>query len=274
MYKNSFSENLESKIHGKLREILEYKILEVEKFKEKMSLDALKNLLQETPYVHRDFACALGIPHKISLIAEIKKASPSVGSIRADDDIIVRAKLYEASGAHAISVLTDEKFFGGKLSYLHEVKQVTTIPILRKDFIIDAYQMYESKLHGADAILLIATVLSGETLIEFVDLAHELGLECLVETHTKEDIEKALKTNAEVIGINARDLQTFEIDLEHIIDLAKCIPQDKILVGESGIETAQDVVKLKASGVNSVLVGTTLMRSSNISSKITEFLSI
>jgi indole-3-glycerol phosphate synthase len=268
MNKNIFSENLESKIHGKLREILEYKILEVEKSKEKMSFEVLKNLLRENPYVHRDFESALDMPNNISLIAEIKKASPSEGSIRADDDIIARAKLYDSSGAHAISVLTDEKFFGGKLSYLHDVKQVTTIPILRKDFIIDPYQIYESKLYGADALLLMATVLSQDLLRKLLELAHELGLECLVETHTEEDIEKVLNTDARVIGINARDLQTFEIDLENIIQLAPHIPSQKVLVAESGIETAQDVVKLRGLGVNSVLVGTALMRAGNVEEKI------
>ncbi|MBI2436165.1 MAG: indole-3-glycerol phosphate synthase TrpC [Candidatus Magasanikbacteria bacterium] len=272
MKKNIFREVLESKIHGKLREILEYKMIEVERSKEKMSFDALMDLVKKTPYTHREFASALHVQNGVSLIAEIKKASPSEGSIRADDDIIARAKLYESSGAHAISVLTDEKFFGGSLTYLSQVKKETTIPILRKDFIIDPYQVYESKLYGADAILLIATVLREETLIEFVDLAHELGLECLVETHTKEDIEKALKTNARVIGINARDLQTFEIDLENIVKLASCIPVDKIIVAESGIESSTDVMRLKQSGVNGILVGTALMRTHDVEEKIRELM--
>ena len=161
-------------------------------------------------------------------------------------------------------MLTDQTYFKGSLNDLRQIKSIVNIPVLRKDFIFDPYQVYESKVVGADAILLIASILKQETLTSLVSLTHELDMSCLVETHSQEDIEKALKTDAQVIGINARDLQTFDIDLATIVALAPFIPKDRILVAESGIATPADVGLVKKVGAHGVLVGTTLMQSPDV----------
>ena len=238
-----------------------------------MILDEIvKNKLQELSQINkniRNFQAALK-KDGFSLIAEIKRASPSNGDINLNVDIKKQARIYEQVGANAISVLTDKKYFKGDLNFLQQVKQATAIPILRKDFIIDQQQIYESKIFGADAVLLIASILNEKTLIEFVDLVHQLHMQCLVEAHTEEDIQKILKTKAKIIGINARNLKTMKIDLNTVVRLAGLIPKDKILIAESGIKTAQDVTKLKRAGVKGILVGTSLMESNNIADKIKE----
>lgn len=217
----------------------------------------------------RDFQVALE-KDGLALIAEIKRASPAKGDINLNVDIKKQAKIYEQAGANVISVLTDKKYFKGDINFLHQVKQATTIPVLRKDFIIDKQQIYESKLFGADAVLLISSILNEKKLIEFVDLVYQLNMQCLVEAHTEEDIEKILKTKAKIIGINARNLQTMKVYLTTLVRLAKLIPKDKILIAESGIKTKQDVIKLKQAGVKGILVGTSLMNSTNIDGKIKE----
>ncbi len=257
-------------IPNKLDVILSDKKQELESLKKIISLKELKQKVANTSLTVRDFKKSLENNSKISLIAEIKKASPSLGDINIDINIKKQAKIYESAGASAISVLTD-KHFKGEISFLKEVKKVTNTPILRKDFIFDPYQIYESYLAGADALLLIATVLDQKTLSALVDLTHKLGMECLVETHTKEDVEKALKTNAKVIGINARDLKTFEVNLDTAKNLAKEIPKDRLIVAESGIEARKDVERLAEAGVKVILVGTTLMKASNVRVKIKEF---
>ncbi len=254
---------------NKLNTILHDKEQELKILKKLVSLEELKQKVKITPRKILDFKNALEKKSKISLIAEIKKASPSLGDINTKIDIKEQAKIYESAGASAISVLTNSHF-KGEISFLEEVKQVTTIPILRKDFIFDVYQIYESYLAGADALLLIATVLDQKTLSTLVDLTHKLGMECLVETHTKADIIKALKTKAKIIGINARDLKTFEISLDNILNLAKEISKDRIMVAESGIETREDVERLAKAGVRVILVGTTLMKASDVGAKIQE----
>ncbi|HHT9130844.1 MAG TPA: indole-3-glycerol phosphate synthase TrpC, partial [Candidatus Brocadiaceae bacterium] len=208
------------------------------------------------------------------IIAEIKKASPSLGVIRTDFNHVEIARLYESSGAAAISVLTDEKFFQGKLSYLTDVKKSVSLPILRKDFIIDPYQIYEARSAGADAILLIAALLSKEEIQRFLELARELGMDCLVEVHSELELEKVLQTSANIIGINNRDLATFKIDLETTLLLKPMIPSGKIVVSESGIKSREDIVKLIKKGVDAVLVGETLMKSTNISTKLHELLGL
>ena len=242
--------------------------------KGKLPLAELKQKLgakeASSEIVIRDFAAAITADHP-SLIAEIKKASPSAGNINEEVDIEVQAKLYEEGGANAISVLTEKSKFKGDIEFISRVKKATkTVPILRKDFIFDLYQIYESKYYGADAVLLIATMLDEGELNELVDLTHELGLECLVETHTAEDLNKVLKTKAQIIGINARDLHTFEINLDVVVDLAAAVPEDKILIAESGIKSAADVKKLRAAGVQGILVGTTLMESDDVVGKVKE----
>ena len=260
-------------INNKLETILEDKKREIEKSKELVSLGELRKkvfakILAKNNIV-RDFKGALENKRDMGLIAEIKKASPSLGDINVLIDIKEQAVIYEKSGANAISVLTD-RHFKGELSFIKKIKEVTTIPILRKDFIFDEYQIYESYLAGADALLLIATVLDIKTLNNLVDLTHELGMECLVETHTREDMEKALKTKALILGVNARNLKTFAIDLDTISLIAKDVPRERIIVAESGIETYIDVIKMREAGATAILVGTTLMKSQDVSNTIRE----
>lgn len=248
--------------------ILQDKASELLQLKKSESLESLKVRSKEKRTI-RDFKTALENPNKISLIAEIKKASPSAGDINTEVDITKQAQIYETSGASAVSVLTDSHF-KGELAFLEKIKAVTTIPVLRKDFIFDPYQVYESYVAGADAILLITSILDVDTLKELLALAHELGMECLVETHTKEDIEKALQTDATIIGINARNLKTFEVSLENTAVLAKGVPKNRILIAESGVETKEDVQRMKESGARSILVGTTLMKAVNVEEKVKE----
>ena len=209
---------------------------------------------------------------KFSLIAEIKKASPSAGVIREDFDPITLAKVYEESGASALSVLTDEKFFQGKLPDLEFAKQSTTIPVLRKDFIIDEAQVYESRIAGADALLLIARILNDSELNKMIELTKELGMQALVEVHNAEEVERVLKAGAKIIGINNRDLDTFKVDPQNTVDLIKKFPKlrDRIIISESGIFTHEHVETLKKAGVDGVLIGESLLRSKNIPAKIRE----
>jgi len=255
--------------NNKLNIILRDKKQELKILKKFLSLKDLKQKVKITSRKIRNFKSTLENNSKIGLIAEIKKASPSLGDINTNIDIQEQAKIYESSGANAISVLTNV-YFKGKLSFIEDVKKVTIIPIIRKDFIFDQYQIYESYLAGADVLLLIATILDGDTLTKLIDLTHELGMECLVETHTKEDIKKTLKTNAKIIGINARDLKTFKVNLDTIINLSKEIPKDRIIVAESGIETRKDVEHLVKAGIRVILVGTILMQIHNVAKKIKE----
>ncbi|MFH1684503.1 MAG: indole-3-glycerol phosphate synthase TrpC [Candidatus Margulisiibacteriota bacterium] len=209
---------------------------------------------------------------KLSLIAEIKKASPSAGVIRQDFYPISLAKTYEESGAVAVSVLTDAKFFLGKLEYLKAAKESTTIPILRKDFVIDESQIYETRIAGADALLLIVRVLSDDELISLLALTEKLGMQALVEAHNAEEVERVLKTDAKIVGINNRDLDTFKVDLQTTVKLLKKFPKLKkrMVISESGVESKADIDVLKKAGVDGVLIGETLMRSNNIPAKIME----
>ena len=218
----------------------------------------------------RDFMRAINrLP--CSIIAEVKKRSPSKGRIRGDFDPLKIAALYQENGAAAISVLTDEEFFGGSRTYLSGIREVVDIPLLRKDFIIDPYQIYETRALGGDALLLIASLLEGQ-LEEYIRLAQKVGLATLVEIHTREELEKALATDAEIIGINNRDLKTFSTDLETTLELAPSIPKDRIVVSESGINTREDIETLMQAGVHSFLVGEALMRSEDIGGKLRELL--
>ena len=211
---------------------------------------------------------------KFPLIAEIKKASPSAGVIRQDFEPITLAKAYEESGAAALSVLTDEKFFQGKLENLKLAKESTTIPVLRKDFIIDESQVLESRLAGADALLLIARILEDQQLARLLELAESMGIQALVEVHNAEEVERVLKSNAKVIGINNRDLDTFQVDLQNAVNLIKKFPKlkERIVIAESGIQAREHIEILKKAGVDGVLIGETLLRSRNIPAKIKELL--
>lgn len=209
---------------------------------------------------------------KIRLIAEVKKASPSKGLIRPDFHPAEIAKAYEAAGASAISVLTDEKYFQGRIEYLTAVHDAVGLPILRKDFIVDPYQVYEARAAKADAILLIVAALATEQLKDLMALAAELGMASLVEAHSPEELGTALEIGARIIGINNRNLQTLETRLETTLELASRVPGDRILVSESGIFTRADVERLMAVGVDAILVGESLMRERDPGAKVRELL--
>ena len=237
--------------------------------------DAKKCLPQEelikqakSKYVKSAFRRNISRPHHINLIAELKKASPSKGIIRGDYNPAKIAATYEANGASALSVLTDERFFEGKLEHIRKVKECVSIPILRKDFIIDEYQIYETVAAGADAVLLISEILSRDELVRFYDISKALGLDVLVEVHNEENVEKAIAANADIIGINNRDLHNFKVDLNTTQRLSRLIPKDKVMVSESGIKTYEDVMFLKSLGVNAVLIGEAFMESDDIAAKI------
>jgi indole-3-glycerol phosphate synthase len=219
----------------------------------------------------RDFRSAIkrNPSERIKLIAEIKKASPSKGVIREDFDPVEIATIYEKK-ADAISVLTEEDFFQGRLEFLPLIKNTTTKPLLRKDFIFDEYQIYESRANEADAILLIAAILSKNQAEEYLHLARELGLSVLFEVHDLKELEMALSVNAEIIGINNRDLKTLKIDFNNTFKLKKEIPSDKIVVSESGIKTRDDILRLESAGIDAVLIGTLFMEAKDIGKKIEE----
>lgn len=215
---------------------------------------------------------ASGGPSAIRLIAEIKRASPSKGVIREDFDVATLARSYRDGGAAAISVLTEERFFQGDLRHLALVREAANLPILRKDFIVNDYQIYEARAFGADALLLIVATLSPTELRDFLDLGRDLKLCCLTEVHAKGDLEEALLAGAEVIGINNRDLRTFQVSLETTLKLIKDIPKEKVVVSESGISSREDVLTLTRAGVDAILVGEALMRSPDVKAKLKELL--
>ncbi|MBF0557704.1 MAG: indole-3-glycerol phosphate synthase TrpC [Nitrospirae bacterium] len=241
--------------------------------KRSASLHDLQSLIGSSENCPRDFRSAL-IPGsgEIRLIAELKKASPSRGMIRPGFDPAEIASLYESKAVSAMSVLTEEDFFMGSLSYLKIVRDVTSKPILRKDFIFDDYQIYESKANHADALLLIAAALEKNQAQEYLHLARELNLGVLFEVHNEEDLEKALAVDAEIIGINNRDLKTLKIDLATTLRLKKEIPEDRVVVSESGIRYRDDVMKLIDARVSAMLVGTSLIASKDIGAKIDELM--
>jgi indole-3-glycerol phosphate synthase len=220
----------------------------------------------------RGFGKALFSPGNIRLIAEVKKASPSKGVIREDFDPIKIARTYEESGASCLSVLTEKKFFQGELEYLSRIRKVVTLPLLRKDFIIDEYQIHEARAAGADAILLIAACLEQQQVEDYLGIARLLGLDVLVESHTYKELEKSLRAGATLVGINNRDLATFTVSLQTTLDLVKDIPDERTVVSESGIKTRDDVVRLHKAGVDAVLVGESLMRENDIGKKVKELL--
>lgn len=208
----------------------------------------------------RSFQAALVKPDDLALIAEVKKASPSAGVIVERFDPIEIAQNYARAGAEAISVLTDEQFFQGRLEYLAAIRSVVDVPLLRKDFILDELQIVEAAAAGADAILLIVAALDDEQLRRLLDSAATYQLDALVEVHTLAELDRALETDAVIIGINNRNLATFEVDLAVTEELSEQVPSGIVLVSESGIKTADDIARVKACGVNAVLIGEALMR--------------
>lgn len=199
----------------------------------------------------------------ISFICEVKKASPSKGVIAKDFPFLQIAREYEAAGADAISVLTEPEFFQGSDDTLSQIRQTVKTPVLRKDFTIDEYQIYEAKTLGADAVLLICALLDTETLVNYLHICDTLGISALVEAHTPEEVQSALKAGARIIGVNNRNLKTFEVDISTCMKLRELVPQDIMFVAESGIKTAEDIAKLKKANANAVLIGETLMRSAD-----------
>ena len=255
-----------------LNKIIEYKKQEVEESKSnsKVNINEMQALCEEmNPCI--SFFSALNcnkLKQTPSLIAEIKKASPSKGIIRKDFDPMSISKAYNNSGVSAISVLTDKNFFMGSVEYLKLVKAVVDVPVLRKDFIIDPFQVYETRLMGADIILLIASVMSPSQLVEFYEIAKDAGLECLIEVHNKKEFNFVWENNLPIIGINNRNLETFEVSIKNTLDLTKGknLPaiKDKHVISESGIKDYNDIKKLQERGISGFLVGESLMKEENI----------
>ncbi len=248
-----------------LKEIVENTRAELEARKRKIPISIIRVMAQSRPQpVNLTRALQGG---RVKLIAEVKKASPSRGMIRADFNPVEIAQTYAANGASAISVLTDSKYFQGSLDFLIQINTALGTnhpPLLRKDFIFDPYQIYESRAYGADALLLIGALLTSEVLKELLGLAHSLNMQCLVETHNEEEAKQAVASGAQIIGINNRDLNTFEVDLDTTRRLRPLIPDDRIVISESGIKTHMDMKKLQSMRVNAALVGETLVAAPNI----------
>ena len=252
-----------------LDEIVLTKYQEVQEAKERLPLEDLKarvaNYLPE-----RSFRKALTKPGTLVLIAELKRKSPSKGMLRERFDPVSLAQQLQEAGASALSVLTDETYFGGHPDFLRDAKQFTELPVLRKDFIIDPYQVYESAFYMADAVLLIVRVLTEELLIGCMQAADKLGIEPLVEVHSTEELRVALSVGAHVIGINHRDLKTFQMNPQLTEELVPRIPAGKLIVAESGIQSAADVQRMRKLGVHALLIGETLMRAADPGAKIKE----
>ncbi len=239
----------------------------IEQQKKQVPLEQLKEHLfdadgYQEPEHNFAFECALAEPN-ISFICEVKKASPSKGVIVEDFPYLEIAKEYEQAGASAISVLTEPYYFKGDNRYLKEIASQVKIPVLRKDFVVDEYMIYEAKLLGASAVLLICSILDEERLQQYQEIAHSLGLSVLVEAHTQEEIEMALRCKARIIGVNNRNLKDFTVDVENSLRLKKMVPGDVLFVSESGMKTSEDIRKLRESGVDAVLIGEALMRSND-----------
>ena len=250
---------------------------EVKQRQAQVSLEQLRERIFEQPRCRNFYkAVTKRHPRGLNVIAEVKKASPSAGTIRADFDPVAIARTYEKCGADAISVLTDEKYFQGKLEYLEQVKEAVSVPVLRKDFIIDLWQVYESRAAGADAILLIAEALRPGNLMDLMIAAGELGLTVLLEVHEADTLlaVRSLigfpKKGYSVLGINNRDLTTMQVDLRTTARLSTLLDEDTELVSESGIKTREDVHKLRSLGIRAVLVGQTLCEHPNIEEKFAE----
>lgn len=237
------------------------KRMEVDELKIEIPLERLKNDIPEKEAFR--LTKALSNRETINIIAEIKKGSPSKGIISEDFDPIGLARQYKEGGASALSVLTESKFFYGNYDYMKMTSDETGLPVLCKDFLLDPYQVYHAKYKSADAILLIVKLLSSEMLKRLLDLATEIGLDALVEVHSKTELEVALEIGAKIIGVNNRNLQTFEVNLQTSIDLADMIPNDKIKVAESGIFTFDDVKRLKDAGYNNFLIGESLVKAAD-----------
>ncbi|HEY4760407.1 MAG TPA: indole-3-glycerol phosphate synthase TrpC [Thermoguttaceae bacterium] len=256
-----------------LDDIVAAKREEIERDKDDVPLEKLHDYVANAP-PPRDFLGALSHGPPIRLIAEVKKASPSAGVLRADFDPVAIAQIYQRHGASCISVLTDGPFFQGSLEHLRQIRAAVDLPVLRKDFIIDPYQVWQARAAGADAVLLIAECLDDRKLRDLHNLIEELGMTPLVELYEAQNLRRVLDAGARLVGINNRDLRTFQTDLEHCMRLRKQIPAGRIVVGESGIRTRRDVELLQAAGLHAMLVGETLMSKPAIGKAVDELLGI
>lgn len=250
-----------------LNQIVENKKIEVENQKKEMPLSAFIDKIKEskTLKIKKIFP-----KNKINIIGEIKKKSPSTGIISKNYNPIKIAKIY-SKYCSAISILTDEKFFGGRLEDIKKISKFVKLPILRKDFIIDRYQIYQSRFYGANLILLIASILNIDKIEEFLRTAKKYNMNCIVEVHKNDELKKVLKTKAEIIGINNRDLNSFKVDIKTTIKLSKKIPKNKFIITESGIRNKTDINLLK-NYVDGFLIGTSILKSKNIEEKIEQLL--
>jgi len=256
-----------------LDEIVASKRREVAAARERMPLQEMEDQAASAPPV-RDFRAALAGPGPIQLIAEVKKASPSAKVIRADFDPIAIARTYQDHGAACLSVLTDAPYFQGHLSYLARIRAAVALPLLRKDFIIDEYQVVEARLAGADAILLIAEILDDATLAHLLARARTLGMAALVEFHDEANLPRVLASGADLVGVNNRDLKRFVTDLDLTLRLRDQIPAEVLLVSESGIRSRHDVERLEQAGVSAILVGEHLMRAQDIGLAVEQLLGL
>lgn len=253
---------LKNIIQKKIERIIQAK----QQFPEQDLIAKISSLMPTRPFIE-----AINKPRQLALIAEIKKASPSKGVIRQEFNIQEIAGAYQQTGVNAISVLTEEDYFLGNISYLNEVKSIVNVPILRKDFILESYQVFESRAFGADAILLIAGLLTKDKLTEFMQIADSLGLDYLVEVHTEKELKKVLNLSpVPLIGINNRDLHTLSVDFKTTENLFPLVPKSNVVVVESGIKTRQDILFLKVLGVNAVLAGEVFMEAGDIRKKVEE----
>ena len=242
-----------------LDEIVSKKRKRVDEVKSQVSIEDIQNQLAKIPFLKSNFKKNLE-NQKQSIIAEIKKASPSAGIIAEDFNPILKAKEYEKMGARALSILTEEDFFQGSNKVLQEVKKITNLPILRKDFIIDDYQIYESKLIGADCILLITSILSDSQIEDYVSKAEDINLDVLIEVHDEEELVRISRFKNALIGVNNRNLKTFEVDLMNAVRLRKNYNGNQIFIAESGIKSNEDIEYLVSNDINVFLIGESLMR--------------
>jgi indole-3-glycerol phosphate synthase len=256
-----------------LDEIVHSKRQEIAAARMRMPLEELETQAAEAPPV-RDFRAALAGPGPIQLIAEVKKASPSAKVIRADFDPVAIARTYQEHGAACISVLTDAPYFQGHLSYLARVRASVAIPLLRKDFLIDEYQVVEARMAGADAILLIAEILDEPTMTALLNQARGMGMAALVELHDPVNLARVLAAGADLVGINNRDLRHFDTDIEHTLRLRDQIPSEVMVVSESGIRSRLDVNRLERAGVSAILVGESLMRAPDMAVAVERLLGL
>jgi indole-3-glycerol phosphate synthase len=254
-----------------LDEIIENKTSEVEISKTSLPLEQIQEQIKDA-LPSRNFFDAINPKGELKIISEVKHASPSKGVFREDFDPVQIAKSYSRGGASAISVLTDEKYFRGSLSFLKNIRAEVDTPLLRKDFIVDPYQVYEARLFGADAILLIVAALDQTSLSELLELTHSLQMNAIVEVHDENELDRALEADARIIGINNRDLRTFDVDLNVSINLSKKVPEDKIVIAESGIGSIEDIDRLRGEGIHVFLIGETFMKAPDPGQKLKELI--